>query len=311
MTSRACASLMALLAAWVGSAYAEDICTVARRGRDSPAALARCLGGSAAIHGECPPFPYDPADAPPFVRDVAQYVVRLGLDGADYSPLDLNILGRTPGLCPKQILADLTPGGFCTGLIIAPDVVVTAAHCLYDAQENLLPAESITVESDESTGFPIRTTVGVSYLSLPAAGSRVADRDDVAILRLEKDAFPEGLFASIESVAPSALGPLDATGFSMGYPLGTGLRFTVPGSITASEFSATGLYGAEISVLKGNSGSPVFRLDEEDSPHLVGMVRGGPPLYDGIGCYCHRAAAEGEQEEVVPLSRILAALSEA
>lgn len=87
---------------------------------------------------------------------------------------------------------DLAGQGFCTGVLIAPDQVLTAAHCLFDDRNQPLQADRITFRSGYLKGKALSTRRASKYVVakgyMPSKGlSDLKDvTRDVAILRLEQ-----------------------------------------------------------------------------------------------------------------------------
>ena len=65
---------------------------------------------------------------------------------------------------------DLAGTGFCTGVLIATNLVLTAAHCLYDAKDQLLPP------GREARGLGQIGVQGHRQKRLPAPGQKGHDR---------------------------------------------------------------------------------------------------------------------------------------
>lgn len=84
---------------------------------------------------------------------------------------------------------DIQDGGFCTGALIAPDLVLTAGHCVVDRSGKPVEAERILFRAGLSNGQALieapvaRTMVDPAYRSMdPAPTEMVAI--DVALLQL-------------------------------------------------------------------------------------------------------------------------------
>lgn len=84
---------------------------------------------------------------------------------------------------------DMAGSSFCTGVLIAPDLVLTAAHCLYDRQGKRRNADSLTFRAGLRDGRAIAERVVARYVAPkaydPRAGTTAKNiRHDAALLQL-------------------------------------------------------------------------------------------------------------------------------
>jgi V8-like Glu-specific endopeptidase len=157
---------------------------------------------------------------------------------------------------------DIGGKGFCTGSLIAPDVVLTAAHCLYDRRTGS-PVDPSRIEfragfrngQSAATRMARRAVPHPAYRFDPTAGA-AESRNDLALVELDQ---PIG----VAGVRPFETAPEVQAGAEVSvvsYALG---RAEAP-----SREDACGVLGKEGGVFVltcdvdfGASGAPIFQMD--------------------------------------------------
>jgi secreted trypsin-like serine protease len=196
-----------------------------------------------------------------------------------------NVVGGTevPRGKWREVVAVIGHFGTCTGTLIAPDVVLTAGHCI-DASPYEVAVDSI--DYDKPGGQRIAVSSARAY-------PKWQERYDVGILMLDHVALPHP--ATIASACTVKTGlvegaPVHAVGFGLTSSTGdddnTALReVAVPvkdPACTADEACVAGIApGGEFTAggrgkdsCFGDSGGPAF-LDTPSGPVLVGVVSRG------------------------------------
>jgi len=168
-------------------------------------------------------------------------------------------------------------GGHCTGTLIAPDLVLTAAHCVSDEAQRDLPPDSVTF----AAGY--------------RSGTQVALGHGAAILRPHEVASPEGDFALLRLAAPLEVRPLPL--LPEGTPAkGRGLR----GRAVMAGYGADQRHRLAVQqgcLVLGLAGAPIAR---HTCTSLDG-TSGGPILWDVVP-FEEEAAAGVEQARVAGIA---------
>lgn len=164
--------------------------------------------------------------------------------------------------------------GSCTGFLIAPDIMVTAGHCINsmeDANEYVWVFD-YTHEADFIDGMVLQFKPENIYEVESIIASTLDDdtNDDYAILRLTKksDRAPYRFRTSGTVLLDGAIN-------TIGCPTGLPLKFST--NATVVDNSAENWFKSDIDAFPGNSGGPVF----DEYGFIEGILVRGAAQYDG------------------------------
>lgn len=210
-------------------------------------------------------------------------------------------LRSAQGVCSTERFSTQRTAAECTGFLIAPDVLVTAGHCMQDAADC----------EDNLWGFDyLYTTRALAEDQVFECDSIIKQelnaKNDYAIIRLNKVALgrtplklrKSGSIAATDSVAV------------IGHPSGLPLKIADGGLVRAVN-ATKNFFVASVDTYGGNSGSPVFNTRTLEVEGI--LVRGEADYeYNSASrCYkskvCAQGACRGEDVQKItalPLSTI-------
>ncbi len=194
-------------------------------------------------------------------------------------------------LCGSEPFVKQPLGCFCSGFLVAPDVVATAGHCVKSAQDlagiRFVFGFRMNNAQTARTTFPaIDVYAGVTLIGRQLA----ADGTDWALVRLDRP------------VAGRAQLPLRTSGkisgsarlFVIGHPCGLPQKYA-PGA-QVRDNSPTPFFVANLDTYGGNSGSPVFNATTYKVEGI--LVRGENDFVTNGSCYvslvCPTTGCRGE-----------------
>lgn len=188
--------------------------------------------------------------------------------------------GATQNLCVEEPYRAQPDAAFCSGFLVAPDVIATAGHCVRSAQDCASIAfvfgYRMTDAATASTVFPSRDV----YFCRAVLGREETSTSDWALVRVDRaaDRAPLALRRS-GSVALGA--PLVVMGHPSGIPL------KVAGNATVRSNRAASYFEANLDTYAGNSGSPVFDARTLTVEGI--LVRGNEDFALDRGRQCYRS----------------------
>ncbi|MFD0860022.1 trypsin-like serine peptidase [Roseovarius aquimarinus] len=171
---------------------------------------------------------------------------------------------------------DLEGKGYCSGALIAPDLVLTAAHCVYDDAGAPLAPESITYRAGLRDGVFIAES-GVERIAahegyVPAqrlTGEMI--RHDAALLQLAAP-IPAAVASPFALAGIRAEAGQTVSVVSYGQGRDAALSWQRECAVTAA---GQGVMAFDCDVTFGSSGAPVFARGRGQRARIVSVISAG------------------------------------
>ncbi len=169
----------------------------------------------------------------------------------DKAKLVTNSYAKSYHLCKEEPFYDQVTGTFCSGSLVAPDIIMTAGHCITD-DYSCKSAKFVFGFSVKTAGvMPAEVPAGDVYGCAELIG-REHSGADWALIRLDR---------KVANHAPLKYNTQDTIKngdelLVIGHP--SGLPTKVAGGATVRDASPKGYYVANLDTYAGNSGSAVF-----------------------------------------------------
>lgn len=248
------------------------------------------------------------------VRSVAGVMSAYSIDASDSARARFRAttLGKAASLCEGQRFRDQKIPAFCSGVLIGPDLMLTAGHCVWDA-ENQCPnlrfvfdyhlGASSEVEPSSVARSDIYSCQQVLVREQSSSGGRT---QDWAVIQLDRPVDSQRTPATIRS-ATGALA-VNTEVLMIGAPNGLPTKWDAGGRVLNANASTLDTFSASVDAFGGNSGSGVWT---KDGSELLGILVSGLTDYKQQGqCNVVNTCAEGacNGENIVYIHNVVDAL---
>ncbi len=187
----------------------------------------------------------------------------------------------------------------CSGTLVAPDLIITAGHCVENARDCKNTKFVFDYTEFEKnmvmTAFPAANVYGCKEIIHTTQNKNGAD---FAIVRLERDVKGRPPLA----ISERAVTYHDAV-MMIGHPAGMPTKFTMNGKVR--NLLPENYFAISIDAFSGNSGSGIF---DQATHKIVGVLARGENDYEREnGCYFSKKCDEDgcRGEDVTKVSEII------
>ena len=211
--------------------------------------------------------------------------------------------GEGMSLCKEEPFYDQVNGAFCSGSLVAPDVIMTAGHCV-KSQDACAGVKFVFGFAVKKAGqMPLSVPAGEVYSCAKLLGrEQVNSGADWALVKLDRPVKGHTPLVLNKKGEPANKAPL----FVIGHP--AGLPTKVAGGATVRDAAPKGYFVANLDTYGGNSGSAVFNA-------VTGLVEGilvrgeNDYVWKGNCQVSNKCPADGcRGEDVTEVGAVLATL---
>lgn len=171
--------------------------------------------------------------------------------------------------------------GYCSGMVISTNAVLTAAHCVFDYDSGDFYERILFVPGENGANFPFGTAIEVD-ISIPQGYADTGRSEfDIAVVKVSGVSFrPSGPFPVVASASDAYFQHPATFLFTAGYPgdkpLGTQWFSAAPVEYADETFIYT-----TMDAYPGQSGSPIFTLNlDYNLVHVVGTYSFEHPSFN-------------------------------
>jgi Trypsin-like peptidase domain len=194
--------------------------------------------------------------------------------------------GEDCNLCPSERFREQPTGAFCSGVLVAPDVIATAGHCIKG--ENIADFRFVFGYRmlDADTPDLVITNSDI-YSGAEVIAWQVDDTTaaDWALVRLDRTVVNHRVARIREAGWISDGQALHIIGHPMGLPA----KFAGNASVRDNQYRA--VFVANLDAYPGNSGSPVFNSTTHEVEGILLGGEGGELVKQG-DCYVLRVCPD-------------------
>jgi hypothetical protein len=187
-------------------------------------------------------------------------------NGNGTSTLRTQNFGTARNLCAGERFREQPTGAFCSGFLVAPDIIATAGHCVNAGNVTTVRFVFGFRMRDATTAETVIGNAEIYSGASVIGRQEVGNGPDWALIRLDR-AVTNHRIAGIRR--SGKIGDTQAV-HVIGHPVGLPTKFAGGAAVRDNQPSA--FFVANLDTYGGNSGSPVFNSDTHEVEGI--LVRG-------------------------------------